>query len=347
MKENAQVTGDVRYNELTNNGTIDGALLTPLTLPLAIEVPAFPAITPGSSPAGDVTVQGSADLTLAAGSYGNVKLLQGTNNDPTMLTLSGGVYHLLELDVGEDSSVECASACELRLQGKLSPGEDAYIGPQPGTSLGAEDVLVFVAGQNGSSGNLGATPRAAEIGMRNSVEARIFAPNGTLWIKEHTVAIGTFVARDVLAGIDTTITKDDAAPPGEPDCMQHCQDLVAAGCENGPPSVPACTQECEDGLAGDFCVEQLEALVLCSNTSGAVQCDGQGEPVIVGCESEASDFATCETVCAEADDGNACTEDLCNCTLASCDPLDRGAESAAPAWKLVRQRRPLRRRGDL
>jgi hypothetical protein len=43
-----------------------------------------------------VTLQNSSDATLAGGSYGIIKLNDGTVNDPTVLTLSG-VYHLMEL----------------------------------------------------------------------------------------------------------------------------------------------------------------------------------------------------------------------------------------------------------
>lgn len=52
IKKNATINGDVSYNDLDNDGTINGNLITPLALPVDIKVPLFPPVVHGSD---DVT----------------------------------------------------------------------------------------------------------------------------------------------------------------------------------------------------------------------------------------------------------------------------------------------------
>ncbi|MBI4701443.1 MAG: hypothetical protein HY744_09835 [Deltaproteobacteria bacterium] len=207
VKMKGTVNGDVAYNELDNNGSIQGKLLSPLALPVPMLLPPFPSLAAGNQ---NVTLKGKQDLTLASGVYAVVKLKAGTKGDPTILTLSGGTYQLAELDLGEHSRVECAAACTIQIAGRLLPGPSAYLGPASGSGLGPGDVEVFVAGINGQSGKLGGTPKAATVGIDNEVKARIFVPNGTLWIKEGSVATGRFVGRDVEIGIGTQVSGDGA-----------------------------------------------------------------------------------------------------------------------------------------
>jgi hypothetical protein len=77
-----------------------------------------------------VTLAQHQDLTLAAGAYGVVKLSQGSAADPTVLSLSGGIYDLMDLDLGDQSRLECAAPCELRIEGRLSPGQPLLASPK-------------------------------------------------------------------------------------------------------------------------------------------------------------------------------------------------------------------------
>ena len=54
--------------------------------------------------------------------------------------------------------------------------------------------------QNGRNGNPNAEPRAAKFGERNKVIANVYAPNGTLWLKEKTEAEGAFIAKWAVVG---------------------------------------------------------------------------------------------------------------------------------------------------
>jgi len=42
--------------------------------------------------------------------------------------------------------------------------------------------------------------KAAKFGERNKVIANVYVPNGTLWLKEKTVATGSFIGKWVIVG---------------------------------------------------------------------------------------------------------------------------------------------------
>ncbi|MBI4701946.1 MAG: carboxypeptidase regulatory-like domain-containing protein, partial [Deltaproteobacteria bacterium] len=218
--------------------------------------------------------------------------------------------------------VECQSPCELRVAEQAELGNDAYLGPAEGSDLGAADVELFVGGikQDGKGKDKGAPVKdAVVVGAESSVRARVFAPSGTLWVKQESHGKGTFVASGIRVGHGTELEKE-APVVVEPDCAAYCELLVAAGCPAGPADEQQCASECEAALSAGFCQEQYEALVVCALTKKSVSCDEQGKPLWLGCEQAAQDLATCAELCAQADDANACTEDLCDCTLESCGP---------------------------
>ncbi|MBI4701017.1 MAG: hypothetical protein HY744_07640 [Deltaproteobacteria bacterium] len=315
LKAGAVVAGEAGYNVLDNKGTIKGPCMSPLALPLAISVPAFPAFSAGVP---EVVLEGGQKLSLVAGSYGAVKLKPGQKDAPTMLSLSGGVYELGSLDVSNRARVECQSPCELRVAEQAELGNEAYLGPA-GQS-GPADVELFVAGIKQGGKDKGVPIEdAVVIGAGSELRARVFAPNGTVWVKQESHGKGTFVAEGIRVGHGTEIEKE-APVVVEPDCPAYCALLVGAACPGGPANEQQCASECEAALGEGFCQEQYEALVVCALTKKSVSCDEQGKPVVPGCEQASQDLASCAQLCAQADDGNPCTEDLCDCTLQSCNP---------------------------
>lgn len=173
LKKGADVF-DIFYNDLDlGPNTTHGQLITPLTLPLAIDLPPFPEITPGTT---DYVVPRNGRLELAAGAYGDVTLKQNS-----VLTLTGGIYHFANFDLGRDSEVWITAPTEIRIDDRLKPGERATIGPAAGSGLDATDFVIYVGGINGSSGNLGATPKAASIGKQRPRSTYPTAPSGSRW----------------------------------------------------------------------------------------------------------------------------------------------------------------------
>jgi hypothetical protein len=200
---------DIFYKELdaASNATY-GQLIAPLELPLVTNLPSLPEVNPGST---DYTLAQGESLTLPAGAYGEIKLKKNS-----VLTLTGGVYHLANLDVGDNSQVLVTAPTEVRVANRLQPGQGAVIGPAPDSGLDATDLVLFVAGINGSTGKLGATPKAAAVGYNNVVTATIYAPNGTLWLKQGTQATGAFIGQDVKIGYNVQVWLESAFAGGYP-----------------------------------------------------------------------------------------------------------------------------------
>lgn len=199
---------DLYYNELdvASNAT-HGELFTPLSLPLVSSLPPFPEINPGST---DYTLDQGDTLELPAGAYGEIRL-----KNSAVLTLTGGVYHLANLSLGTKSQLRITAPTEVRIAERLEPGQKVTIGPAEGSGLDAADLHVFVGGINGKTGKLGGSPKAAVIGQKNVVTATIYAPNGTLWLKQNTRARGAFIAKDVHVGQKVEVWLESEPSGGE------------------------------------------------------------------------------------------------------------------------------------
>ena len=55
---------------------------------------------------------------------------------------------------------------------------------------------------------MGATPKAAQIGIKNTVFANFYVPNGTIWLRQGTEATGSFIGKDVIVGINSKVALD-------------------------------------------------------------------------------------------------------------------------------------------
>ncbi len=102
--------------------------------------------------------------------------------------------------MGSDSRCSLQCATIIRIEDRLYPGTKASIGPTAGSGVSADQIKVFVNGENGKKGGLNDKPKAAHIGEGNTVKANIFAKNGTLLIEEGCFLEGSFIARDVSVG---------------------------------------------------------------------------------------------------------------------------------------------------
>ena len=187
------------YNDITNNGTVLGASVTPLTPSLIPALPALPAITPGTQ---NFEVEQQGTLTLNAGSYGDLVVRQRAT-----ITFTGGVYHFRSWDVGQLVNPHFLAPAEIRIAGKLGVDQRSYLGPAPSaTGLTAKDIVIYVAGQNGQSGTLGADPKAAVFGQITTLKANVVVPNGTLLLRQRTEATGAFFGKWVQAGQQVKLT---------------------------------------------------------------------------------------------------------------------------------------------
>jgi len=207
VASSAVISSDVRYNQLTNNGTISGQQSSPLPLPVFSALPPFLTATPGSTTI-NVAINGSQ--TLAAGSY-----LDLTVGRKATVTFTGGVYHFRTIQIDREAKLYFSAASEIRVQQKLSTKTLTTIGPAAGATIDASSILFYVAGINGTSGTLAATPKAVEIGTDNVLKANLYVPNGTLWLQDSTQATGAFLGKDIDVGINVQVQLDSAFVGGQ------------------------------------------------------------------------------------------------------------------------------------
>ena len=197
VKQGATVGSDVYYNELENNGTITGTLHSPLTLTLISTLPEFKTATPGSQ---NITIPQNGSQTLGPGSYGDILVRRNGK-----LTFTGGVYHLGSLNTGDNVQILFQAPSEVRIAGRFDTDQGTSVGPEDTTSLSANQIVFYIGGINGSNGNLGATPKAAQIGLSSTVKANFYVPNGTLWIRQNSKVTGAFIGKDVDVGIGVKV----------------------------------------------------------------------------------------------------------------------------------------------
>jgi hypothetical protein len=197
----ATVASDVYSNQLANSGSVSGAQYTPLSLPVFATLPAFQSASPGST---DINVASNGTRTLAPGSYRD--LIVGRR---ATVTFTGGVYHFRSIRTDREAKLFFSGGSEVRVQQRVSTNTLTVIGPSSG-SVTAASIVFHVAGVNGTSGGLSATPKAVEIGTDNTVSANLYAPNGTLWLKDRTQATGAFLGLDVQIGVDGQVSLTSA-----------------------------------------------------------------------------------------------------------------------------------------
>ncbi len=198
----AVVGGDISYNGLTNNGTISGLQRSPLALPVFPALPAFLTATPGTT---NINVANNGTRTLAPGSY--LDLVVGRKGT---VTFTGGVYHFRSITVDREAKLFFSAASEVRVQQKLSTKTLTTVGPAAGASIDASSILFYVAGINGTSGALTATPKAVDIGTSNTLSINLYAPNGTTWLQDGTAATGAFLGKDIDVGLNVQVSLDSS-----------------------------------------------------------------------------------------------------------------------------------------
>jgi hypothetical protein len=222
VRSGAVVLGELFCNEI-DDGTGALGCDRALDLPVFLQLPPFQFAPAGAS---DVTVPIGDSAVLAPGSYRDVKVRQNGT-----LVLTGGVYDLRNLEVGLSADLVFEAPSRVRIADKLEVTQNAFVGPTTGAAFGARDIVLYVAGINGSSGNLGADPKAAKLGIDAVVHANVYAPNGTLWIRDGSVVTGAFLGRDVIVGLSAEVHLDSAFGNQAP--IANPQDVVT----NGPGTI--------------------------------------------------------------------------------------------------------------
>ncbi|HEV8630563.1 MAG TPA: Ig-like domain-containing protein [Thermoanaerobaculia bacterium] len=221
VKNQGAIFGTAFCNSLLNNGSQPGLTCSPLSLPVFATPPAFAAEEPRPA-AADVSVPAGGSATLPPGDYGVI-----TAGQNGVVTFTGGIYNVREINSGKTTSLRFQGHSEVRVEGKFSLDQNSFIGPAAGFGLTASDIGIFVAGINGSTGALGASPQAAKIGGGCVAQASFYVPNGTLHVQQNANVTGAFLARDVQVGPGAQVTLEsffaNHAPTANP------QDVTTSG----------------------------------------------------------------------------------------------------------------------
>ena len=196
VKTGAVVNGKVYHNQLENNGTINGATLTPLVFPILDELPLFRAATLGT--VSDINVAAGTTHVLAPGDYGVI-----TVNDNATLQFTGGLYQIQKIDAKKTTSLLFDAPSEVRIKENLVTKRFSTLVPSAGTTLTAGDIRFYVEGADTG------TQLAIDFGHTHIVKGHFYAPNGTLSLKRQSTFSGIFLAKDVMIGHDSEVELDD------------------------------------------------------------------------------------------------------------------------------------------
>jgi hypothetical protein len=200
IQKDAQVY-DVYYNDINGKGDVLGEHFTPIKLPLTTSFPQVPSFTPGTE---DFDVAQGETFILHGGDYGTLKVHQGAT-----VTFAGGIYNFDEWDIGKNANLYFRAPSRVRVAGKLQVDKNSYVGPSPDISdLDATNIVIYINGINGTSGNLGDEPKAAEFGIDSTLIANVYVPNGTLWLRQSSQSRGAFLGKWVIVGLDATVSME-------------------------------------------------------------------------------------------------------------------------------------------
>lgn len=93
----------------------------------------------------------------------------------------------------------------LRVKNEFDTDAKTYIGPDASApNLSAAQIVFYAAGTDDRGRHHDEdedlTPTVVQIGQRNTVLANIYAPNGTVWLKSNTKAMGAYIGKRARIG---------------------------------------------------------------------------------------------------------------------------------------------------
>jgi hypothetical protein len=204
------------HSEVTSSGSfVRAATITtfpltsissPVTSPAPVALPPFHFNTAGAGPNINVPVNGT--VTLTGSVYGIISLSKGA----TLIFSGSAVVNVQEIRVnnkaaGSGTTLRFDQCTEVRVKGRVDLGPTCTVNPTH------QDVTIYV--EAGNTGENDAQP-ACDIGPNCNVDARIYVPNGILYVHPGSnvspaVMNGQFIARWING-------QPDIRWIGDPDC---------------------------------------------------------------------------------------------------------------------------------
>jgi hypothetical protein len=126
--------------------------------------------------------------------------------DSATLTLTGGDYFFDSLRVRENGQLRFAAPSTVHVTGKVRIGAAAVVAPEPGSGMGAQDIVLWVAETDSSPG-----PPMAFFGGENAqLTLNLYAFNGTVTLGEATQGTGSFLGLRVHVKAESVLNVDSA-----------------------------------------------------------------------------------------------------------------------------------------
>lgn len=178
----AIVNGAVHYNVLQNGGTVNGALVTPLAMPVIGTLPQLPNRPVGSE---DVVVPDGGFRILGRGDF--AALVIGEN---ATVRFPGGPYTFTSITMARGATIFWDGPGDVIVYGQMTLGADTTIAPAPNVTTKRRMFFVHAA---------------VSIGSNADISATIHAPNGTVDAGRGLEFLGSIVARDIHIGRDASL----------------------------------------------------------------------------------------------------------------------------------------------
>ena len=198
LKRGAEIAGTLSYSEeprvmrdariiaLEQRSEEDWPLVT---------LPEFRHAQPGSE---DVVVRQRRTKELGEGAYGDV-VVRPTGS----LQVAGGEYRLRSFEAGQRSRVSFLGPASLLVEGTFTVGQRAYFGPAEGSDVEPSAILVYVQGTRDKGDGHG--PRVARVESRARFLGNLYAPEGTIWLRQRSTSTGSFIAHDLIVGAGAAV----------------------------------------------------------------------------------------------------------------------------------------------
>jgi hypothetical protein len=196
ISDRSTIGGDLYYNELTNAGTINGDMISPLLLPVK-ELPPFETTDPAVVDAEDFTVDNRVDATISPDTYRDITLQPHSS-----LTMSPGEYHFRDFLAKSDTKIYFEGPTTIHVLHGLSGDNSSYFGPANGSTVSASEVVIYVQGTDGES----SYPQSVNLNPKSVVFANLYAPNGTMLIDKQAKVTGAFLAHDLVIASNVRVT---------------------------------------------------------------------------------------------------------------------------------------------
>lgn len=156
----------------------------------------LPAFQVGAAGSQRIDVLAGKTATLGPGAYNLVRVrARGT------LILRGGEYDVRHFEVGEQAQVRIETAATVRVEGRFNMSQRSYFGPADET-LDPAAIRIYVnrADQRPGDDDDEGAGLAANVGERAHFAGNLYAPQGTIRLREEARVLGSLIARDIRIG---------------------------------------------------------------------------------------------------------------------------------------------------